>query len=122
MSKHFKERDLDRRGALETWGRTWRSDTVVAIKREHVAASELFLALLLAHPDPALGIDERAAEYYRALDAASRVTERIRDRMCKLASAAKTGRPRKEQDDAVDVTPMPAPEVAQPPGDPQPPL
>ena len=122
ISKDFKDRDLERHGAVALWGRMWKGEIIVRIKREHDEASDLLLDLLKARPDPKAGMDERAVEYYKALDAASRVSDRIRERMSRLASAAKTGRPRKGHEEAVDVTPMPAPEVAQPPGDGQPPL
>ena len=122
MAKSFEERHVERQGAVALWGRSWKGEIIVRIKREHDEASDLLLDLLKARPDPKAGMDERAVEYYKALDAASRVSDRIRERMSRLASAAKTGRPRKGQDDAVDVTPMPAPEVAQPLDDGQPPL
>lgn len=125
MAKHLIDRDVERKGAVELWGRSWKGDIVVRLKREHEAASDLMLDLLLARPDPSAGIDEQAAEYYRALDAASRAVDRLRERMAKLATTGQAGRPRKDRGGPIaeaELVSMPRPEVATAPeSDPQPP-
>ena len=126
LAKDYEDNNLERRGAVNLWGRSWKPDLVIRLKDEHTGLSDHFAAQIKALPEPGSVDVEEYESALRALDASSRVLDRIRERMCRMAlhptcpkadqSARGGGRPRKGAGPIHDaelvsppVTPDPAP-------------
>jgi hypothetical protein len=82
-AKELEERSLQRKGIVDTWGRSWKGELIIRLKEEHETQSQAVLRYTQALPATIEGEnDERAV---RCAKLAQDMLSRTRDLMLRLA-------------------------------------